>query len=67
MGGTAIGVFDHENREKWGRAWGYVEDGRVSNLVPADYGPRSALLISLLMAAETIARRIRLGPRTYQG
>ena len=66
-GGIAIGVFDRGNREKWGRAWGFIEDGRVSNLVPADYRKNSALDISLCMAAENIARKIALRDQTYQG
>ena len=66
-GGTAIGVYDRENRDKWGRAWGFAEDGRVSNLVPADYGKKSALSDSLLMATEAIARRIKLAGHSYQG
>ena len=66
-GGTSIGVYDRENREKWGRAWGFTEDGRVSNLVPADYGKKSALADSLLMATEAIAKRIKLSGTSYQG
>jgi len=66
-GGVAIGVYDQENREKWGRAWGFIEDGRVSNLVPADYGSKSALSNSLTMAVESIANKIRLRRTSYQG
>jgi hypothetical protein len=66
-GGTAIGVFDKKNRDKWGRAWGYIEDERVSNLAPADYRKDSALSISLMMAAENITNRISLRNQTYQG
>jgi hypothetical protein len=66
-GGIAIGVYDRENREKWGRAWGFIEDGRVSNLVPADYGEKSALSDSLIMAVESMASRISLAAHTYQG
>jgi phosphoglycolate phosphatase-like HAD superfamily hydrolase len=66
-GGTAIGVFDKKNRDKWGRAWGFIEDDRVSNLAPADYGKDSSLSISLTMAIENIAKRIRLRNQTYQG
>ena len=65
--GVAIGVYDQENREKWGRAWGFIEDGRVSNLVPADYGARSALSNSLTMAVESIANNITLRRTSYQG
>ena len=66
-GGTAIGVYEAENREKWGRAWGFIEDGRVSNLVPADYREKSALSNSLDMAVEAVARRIAVNSSTYQG
>ena len=66
-GGIAIGVYDQENREKWGRAWGFIEDGRVSNLVPAEYGEKSALSNSLIMAVESIANKISLATHTYQG
>jgi phosphoserine phosphatase len=57
-GGIAIGVYDTDRREKWGRAWGFIEDGRVSNLVPADYTDGSALSNSLAMAVESMARRL---------
>lgn len=66
-GGIAIGVYDLEHRDKWGRAWGFIEDGRVSNLVPADYTEKSALSNSLLMAVESMARKISLAGKTYQG
>lgn len=65
--GIAIGVYDAADRERWGRAWGFIEDGRVSNLVPADYRSHSALTHSLLMAVDSIARRIALRRKTYQG
>lgn len=57
-GGIAIGVFDRENREKWGRAWGFVEDDRVTNLLPADFTPNSALTTFLSMAVENLARKL---------
>lgn len=66
-GGVAIGVYDLENRDKWGRAWGFIEDGRVSNLVPADYGEKSALTTSLMMAVQSLANRVALKGQTYQG
>ncbi|MGH8523922.1 MAG: HAD family hydrolase [Gammaproteobacteria bacterium] len=65
--GVAIGVYDGEDRARWGRAWGFIEDGRVSNLVPADYGKSSALTNSLLMAIDSMARKIELRRNTYQG
>ncbi len=66
-GGIAIGVYDCNNSDKWGRAWGFIEQQRVSNLVPADYQDKSALSNSLLMAVESMARRIELNRLTYQG
>ncbi len=67
QGGVSIGVYDREDRRRWGRAWGFIEDDRVSNLVPADYRTGSALSNSLLMAIENMARKIALRRSTYQG
>ena len=66
-GGIAIGVYDSGDRETWGKAWGFIEQNRVSNLVPADYQEGSALFNSLLMAVESMARRAELHESTYQG
>lgn len=57
-GGVAIGVYDRNRQSRWGRAWEFIEDGRVSNLVSADYSARSDLSNSLYMAIESISRRI---------
>ena len=66
--GIAIGVYgDPDDREKRSRAWGFIEDGRVSNLVRADYSEKSALSDSLVMAVEHLAKRISLAGYTYQG
>jgi len=65
--GIAIGVFDPARKEKWRQAWGFIEENRVSNLVPADYSKGSALEQSLLMAVDSMARRVALRGRTYQG
>ena len=66
--GIAIGVYgDPDDREKRSRAWGFIEDGRVSNLVPADYTEKSALTHSLVMAVESLAKHISLAGHTYQG
>ena len=67
QGGIAIGVYDPEDRERWGRAWGFITEGRVSNLSPTNYSKNSALRLSLMMAVEHIARRIALTRQTYQG
>ena len=66
-GGIALGVYDIANREKWGRAWGFIEDGRVSNLAPADFSANSATTNSLIMAVENFATKISLTSHTYQG
>ncbi len=66
-GGIAIGVYDGQNTEKWDHAWRFIEQERVSNLVPADYSEKSALSNSLTMAVESIARRIELNRLVYQG
>lgn len=65
--GTAIAVYDRSDRAKWGRAWGFIEEGRVSNLVPASYAPDSALSDSLVMAVERKALDIASRTHTYQG
>ncbi|MFQ5626215.1 MAG: haloacid dehalogenase-like hydrolase [Methyloligellaceae bacterium] len=65
--GYAIGVYDQADREKWGRAWGFIEEGRVSNLLPADFRESSALSDILLMAVKHKARSISLATRTYRG
>ena len=66
--GIAIGVYgDPDDRDKRSRAWGFIEDGRVSNLVPADYTEKSALTTSLIMAVESLAKRISLADHIYQG
>ena len=67
QGGVALGVYDRDKRERWGRAWGFIEQQRVSNLVPADYTEKSALANSLIMAVESMARKMELTRLTYQG
>lgn len=56
--GIAIGVYDRKNREKWGRAWGFIEDGRVSNLLSANFSAGSDLTNTLFMAVENICGKI---------
>ena len=67
-GGIAIGVYGApDNRKKRGRAWGFVEEGRVSNLARANYSENSTLADSLIMAVEHLAKRISLAEHTFQG
>jgi len=67
QGGLAIGVYDPEDRARWGRAWGFIAEGRLSNLCTADYGKRSDLARFLSMAVSQMAERIELRRFTYQG
>lgn len=55
--GKAFAVYDPEKEHKWDRAWGFVEDNRVTNLLPADYGSHSALEMQLKMALSGILKR----------
>ena len=66
--GIAIGVYDEPvDREKRSKAWGFIEDGRVSNLARADYSEKSGLTDALTMAVESLAKYISLAGHTYQG
>ncbi len=56
-GGVAIGVYDKHRRERWSRAWDFLEDGRVTNLLSADYSTHSDLMHNLLMAIDAMARK----------
>jgi len=60
-GGVAIGVYDKHRRERWSRAWDFLEEGRVTNLLSADYTLNSDLTTSLYMAIDAIARKISNG------
>jgi len=66
-GGVAIGVYDRESRDRWGKAWGFIEDKRVAHVVAADYRKHSGLDDALSMAIETMTRKIKLRRITYQG
>lgn len=65
-GGTAIAVYDRDRRDKWGRAWGFTQTGRATNIAPADYRKNSALHDSLIMAIERICHDIALSNRIYR-
>lgn len=36
-GGTAIGVYDREAADRWGKAWGLLNEKRVKQMVAADF------------------------------
>lgn len=66
-GGIAIGVYSRESRDKWGKAWGFLEDQRVKHLVAADFKKHSGLDDALSLAVDKIVHEITLRSRTYQG
>ena len=63
--GVAIAVYDPDDKRKWPKAWGFVEESRVLNVVPADYGTKRALNHTLMMAVESIASRLKLDANIY--
>ncbi len=66
-GGVAFGVWDPKHREKRSRAWGFIQEGRVSNLNQARYGEDAELYQWLEEAVESLAGRISLKVRIYGG
>ncbi len=67
MNGLPIAVYDPKNPSKWERAWKFLQQDRVKNLVPADYSNHSALVNSLKMAIDSIIQRIELSKKMYPG
>jgi hypothetical protein len=66
-GGYAIGVFDQHDREKWGRAWGFIEAGRVNNLVPANYAKGGPIRAILNLAVSGIVSAATAREKSYRG
>ena len=66
-GGIPIAVYDHDHTEKWGNAFQFVADGRVSNLHSANYRQGSDLVNFLTMAVRSLAERIAVSASSYQG
>ena len=66
-GGIAFGVWDPKHRDKRSRAWGFIEDGRVSNLNQARYDEAAELYQWLEEAVTSLAGRIALKSRSYGG
>jgi len=66
-GGIPIAVYDHRHAEKWGNAFQFVADGRVSNLHSANYKAGSDLVNFLTMAVRSLAERIAVAASSYQG
>src|SRR3546814_101725 len=66
-GGVAFGVWDPRHRDKRSRAWGFIQEGRVSNLNQARYDDEAELYQWLEEAVESLAGRISLNNRIYRG
>ena len=65
-GGTAVAVYSPDDKRKWPKAWGFVEDKRVRSLCSADYGKKSTLNHILNMAVANIASNLQIAPTVYQ-
>jgi len=65
-GGIPIAVYDKKHTEKWGSAFQFVADGRVSNLLSANYQQGSDLTNFLSMAVRSMAESIALKSSAYQ-
>ncbi|MGF1514526.1 MAG: hypothetical protein ACFB5Z_12660 [Elainellaceae cyanobacterium] len=57
-GGTSIGV--NKDGSDWAKKHEVSKSQRVDNLVPADYGESSEMMQSLLLAVDSLCKRIRL-------
>ncbi|HXE18600.1 HAD family hydrolase [Castellaniella sp. UC4442_H9] len=66
-GGVAFGVWDPRHREKRSRAWGFIQEGRVSNLNQARFDENAELYQWLEEAVESLATKIVLNARIYRG
>ncbi len=55
QGGTAIGVYDAQNTQAYGKAWKFIKEDRVSNLHTANYTKGSDLYNSIIMAINSIS------------
>ena len=66
-GGIAFGVWDPKHKDKRSRAWGFIEDGRVSNLNQARFDEHAELYQWLEEAVTSLAGRIALKSRVYRG
>jgi len=66
-GGIPVAVYDQRQTEKWGNAFQFVADGRVSNLHSANYQQGSDLVNFLSMAVRSLAERIAVSANSYQG
>lgn len=52
--GTAIGVYERDAIEKWGKAWGLMSENRVKQMVAADFRKNSGLDDAVALAVKSI-------------
>lgn len=56
--GVTFAVYDKHRQDRWGRAWNFMTDGRVSGVLSANYTIDSDLTRSLMMAIDSIAGKL---------
>lgn len=55
-GGSSIGVYERHAADRWGRAWGLMNEQRVQNMVAADFRPRTGLDDAVMLALGKIIK-----------
>ena len=65
--GVAIAVYDRQHVEKWGGAYNFIAEERVSTLYSANYTEQSDLSTFLMMALRHMAQGIVVRSSSYQG
>lgn len=56
-GGVSFAVYDKERSDRWGKAWAFLKEGRVTSISRADYRAESGLMDTLMMSINDIASR----------
>lgn len=65
--GMAVAVYDRNHVQKWGRAYQFVAEKRVSTLYTANYTEGSDLSNFLAMAVRNLAERIAVSKSAFRG
>ncbi|MGC1309723.1 MAG: hypothetical protein WA885_21070 [Phormidesmis sp.] len=58
--GTALGVYPEGSAEDWASEYEVSASQRIANLAPADYSEGSELMRSLILAVESVCKKIQL-------
>jgi hypothetical protein len=56
-GGKGIGVYEREHSDRWGRAWGLLDERRVQHMVAADFRVGRGLDDAVRLALQEILKR----------